>query len=322
MIVESPSRFPLGPIEAPPVRRAWLAVNPAAGRSDVAAPERLARRLAELLAPRGATLQVHTTTAGEDLSQIVRDVAHSGVDTVIAAGGDGTVSAVGDGLIGTRGRLGIIPLGTTNVLARELGLPLDPDAACRLIAHESATTLRIDAMRIGDHHYFTQVGIGIDAMLIRATSPPGPRRWGRLADAASAAGELVGLGPRRLTLLIDDQTLQPRSTQIVLANCGLTHVPGFRWAPNARADDGLIDVCILHPRTLGGYLGIAWARLTGRRGRLPWGLDVHTARRLVGIATDPARPVPVQADGEIVARTPVEVRIVRHVLPVLVPAAG
>jgi YegS/Rv2252/BmrU family lipid kinase len=322
MPTDPPSRLPGRPIHAPPVRRAWLAVNPASGQSGPTEPERLASLLAGLLTPLGATLHVHTTARGDDLSQRVRDAIHAGFDTAIAAGGDGTVSAVANGLIGTRGRLGIVPVGTSNVLARELNIPLDPDAACRVIAAPVPTILPIDAMRIGDHHYVTQVGVGIDALMIRDTTPREKRRFGRLAYAVAGARALVGFAPRRFTLLIDDQTYQPRSTQIVLANCGAMGMPGFRWAPAARADDGRIDVCILHPRNLLGYLGVAWAFLTRNHNRLPWDLNTRTARRLVSIATEnPSNPLPVQADGEIVAHTPVEVRIVPHALPVLVPHA-
>ena len=79
-------------------------------------------------------LELHETAPGDDVGQLVRDQIKGGVDLVIAAGGDGTVSVVADALAGSKVPLGIIPMGTANVLARELNIPLDLDAASRLLS--------------------------------------------------------------------------------------------------------------------------------------------------------------------------------------------
>src|SRR4029077_2494580 len=112
---------------------------------------------------------IHEVQPGQDLPGLVRSAAEQGgYSLIVAAGGDGTVSAVANGLVGTPAPVGIIPLGTTNVLARELGIPVNLDAACRLVAGEHAV-VAIDGMQVGRNHYFTQLGAGIDALMIRET---------------------------------------------------------------------------------------------------------------------------------------------------------
>src|SRR6185437_1699048 len=133
-------------------------------------PEEIRRALAQHFGAGDATFEVHETAEGEDIAATARAAAGRGFDVVVAAGGDGTVARVANGVIGTPARLGIVPLGTTNVLARELGIPLVPDAACRLLAGPNATTT-IDGMRAGGAYFFTQIGVGIDALMIRDTNP-------------------------------------------------------------------------------------------------------------------------------------------------------
>src|SRR5690606_31252171 len=115
----------------------------------------------------------------------------AGAQLVIAAGGDGTVSAVADGLIGSDVPMGILPLGTANVLARELGLPLDPDATCAVLA-SSRETATLDVMRVGGRPFFTQVGVGLDSLMIRDTDTEAKQRLGRLAYLWTAAERLAG----------------------------------------------------------------------------------------------------------------------------------
>ena len=101
-------------------------------------------------------------------------------------------------------RMGIIPLGTTNVLARELGIPLDLDDACDLLAGPNRTA-DIDVMRVGDKHYVTQIGIGVDALMIRDTPDEHKRRLGVAAYLWTAVSRLIGFRLRRFSITADDR---------------------------------------------------------------------------------------------------------------------
>ncbi|HEX8201051.1 MAG TPA: diacylglycerol kinase family protein, partial [Isosphaeraceae bacterium] len=176
-----------------------------------------------------------------DLAATVREAVAGGVDLVIAAGGDGTVSAVANILTGTPTPMGIIPLGTANVLARALGVPVDLEGACALLAGPYATA-SIDAMQVGERIYLTQIGIGIDALMIRDTKNEDKRRFGRAAYLWTAFVRFLGFKARRFSLAVDEQRTRPRATQVVLANVGTLGQPPFQWGPDIHLDDGRIDV--------------------------------------------------------------------------------
>ena len=131
---------------------------------------------------------------GDAIERIAHEAQGRGFEMVVAAGGDGTVSAVAEGLVGTETPLGIIPLGTANVLARELGIPVELEGAVRLLAGAHGVT-SIDAMKVGEKHYFTQVGVGIDAMMIRDTRREDKRRFGRIAYIWTALTGSWGSSP-------------------------------------------------------------------------------------------------------------------------------
>ena len=116
-------------------------------------------------------VEVHEVSRGDDLPGLVRSAIDRGCDPIVAAGGDGTVSVVADVMVGTEAHLVVLPLGTANVLALELGIPVDLEGACQLgaqrvklgsLAGADPAVFRLDAMKVGSRHYFTQIGVGID----------------------------------------------------------------------------------------------------------------------------------------------------------------
>lgn len=262
------------------------------------------------------TCDVHQLLEADDLGRLAREAAGRGCEVVVAAGGDGTVSAVAGGLVGTEARLGILPLGTGNVLARELGLPLVLEDAVALLAGPHATAA-LDAMKIGDRYFFTQVGVGIDALMIRDTSKEQKKRFGRLAYLWTGLTRLLGFRPRRFTIAVGDRREEHRATEVLVANSGTLGQEPFRWGPGIRPDDGRVDLCIFRTRSLLDYLRLAW-NVVRRRHRDDPNLRYLEADRAVHIAA--RRPLPVQADGEIIGETPVTVEVVPGAVRVVVPA--
>jgi YegS/Rv2252/BmrU family lipid kinase len=257
----------------------------------------------------------HEPGDGEDILSIVRGAVEQGFDTVVAAGGDGTVSAVANGLIGSQARLGIIPLGTANVLARELGIPIALEDACGLFHGHNITTY-IDAMNVKGCYYFTQIGIGVDALMIRDTAVEHKRWLGNAAYIWTAAVRFLGFQPHRFSIAADDRRARPRAVQVVLANCGSLGISGLRWGPDVRVDDGQIDVCVLRARSLLNVLGAGWSVIRGRH-REDRNIQLLTARCAVAIYAD--RPLLVQGDGELIGETPLDVQVVPRALRVVVP---
>jgi YegS/Rv2252/BmrU family lipid kinase len=285
-------------------------------KSGNATPEQLQETLASAMGERFSDCRLHEMKPGEDIEQTARGAVEEGFDTIVAAGGDGSVSAVANAVVGTPARLGIIPLGTTNVLARELGIPVALDQACALLAGPGRT-VSIDAMKVGDKHYFTQIGIGVDSLMIRDTKTSHKKRFGMLAYLWTAGTRLIGFQPHRFSISADGRRVRPRAVQVLLANCGKLGASELRWGPDVCVHDGKIDICILRARSLLTYL-IAGCNVALGRHREDRNIQYLTAEKVVAIHAD--RPLPVQGDGEVIGNTPLEVQVVPRALRVLVPA--
>ena len=233
-----------------------------------------------------------------------------------------------DVLVGTEAHLVVLPLGTANVLARELGIPVELEGACQLgatwvgpgsLAGQAHRVVRLDAMKVGGRHYLTQVGVGIDALMIRDTEDRHKRRFGRLAYLWTMMTRLVGYQPRRFRLTVDDRSMVVKASQLVVANTGMMGQPPYRWGPEIEADDGKLNLCIIKARSLIDYMGLFGSVFLGRhKQNRNFRYEVATRSILI----DARHPLPVQADGEIIGDTPVRVDIVPAALRVVVPLPG
>ncbi|HEX9373702.1 MAG TPA: diacylglycerol kinase family protein [Roseiflexaceae bacterium] len=295
-------------------RRVFVVLNPMAGSCTA---EDVRHALDRHLTPPDQ-YEIYETTgdADEDVVAIVRAAVDRGANVVGAAGGDGTVSEVAEALVGAAIPLGILPVGTANVFARELALPLDLEGACALLASPHATA-SVDAMKVGDKYYILQIGIGIDSLMIRDTNRAAKRRFGRAAYLWTAFTRLVGFQPERFTIAVDGARTRPRALQVLIANGGVLGMPPFRWGPHIRPDDGRIDVCVVSARTALDYFGLLWHTLTGQQ-RRDRNVRYLAARQSIAIGAD--KPLPVQADGEIIGETPIQIQVVPSAVQIIVPA--
>jgi YegS/Rv2252/BmrU family lipid kinase len=188
------------------VRKATLISNPKTGRY---ASRRLPpiQELASQLESLGVTVDLRFTAAPGDATEIAARAARNGSSDVIVAGGDGTINEAIQGLAGTKARLGIIPRGTANVLARELGLPLD-DAQAVAVAGKGKSRkiylgLAIDETTNATRHFVLMAGIGLDASVVRRVQPSLKKRIGQGAFWISGLSHLATWNPRPFTLEID-----------------------------------------------------------------------------------------------------------------------
>lgn len=290
----------------------FVVLNPVAGRSQAA---QVKKALAKYLASEAANrLRIYETTGAEDVADLVRGAVANGAELVIAAGGDGTVSAVVDGLMGFSIPLGIIPTGTTNVLAQELGLPLNVERACQVLVNRPQLRA-IDALEFRGRYYLLSVGTGLDALAVEGTSREGKRRIGRLAYVWSILKVVVGFQPHTFTLILDGKTKRIHAADILLANTSVVTRP-FRWGPHIRPDDGRIDICIMRARNILDILGVVFDIILPDRPRRERNLQYLSAHHSVMVFAD--RPLLVQGDGEVIGETPIEVTMVPGAIQILV----
>lgn len=292
--------------------RAFVVVNPAARGANLAL---LQAALQRHLGGANWTYQVRQANPGESIADTVRGALGQGVDVFVAAGGDGTVSSAASGLLATGIPLAILPLGTGNVVARELGIPMNLDRALSLLVGSHATRT-IDAMRVADRLYLLAVGAGISGRVARDTRREDKRRFGRLSYLWPALIGLFGLQLARFDIVVDGHTTHARASEVMVANSGAAGDPHVRWGPHVRWDDGQLDVCIVRARTLLDYLVLAWRGLLGRPSRDP---NVYFLTALHSVAIHSRPPLPTQGDGDCLGQTPLHVQLLPAAVRLIVP---
>jgi len=293
------------------MKRALVILNPAAGnRASGAVREALGRHFRDA----GISCEVRETARGEGIGIAVRARAREGWDLVVAAGGDGTVSGTVDGLAGSAIPLGIIPTGTANLLARELNIPLETDAAVSLIARSPASR-KIDAMRIGGRVYVLLAGVGISASVAGGTTRANKNRFGLLAYVGAAFLKMFEFRPRRLEISVDGATSTARAVEVAVSNSGILATMIFPKGRGILVDDGRLDVWILTSKTLLDYPRYLLRVLAGRPAT-PRILCLSAGNR---VSIRSGRPLPVQADGDVIGTTPVEIEVLPRAVNVIVP---
>ncbi len=290
-------------------RHILIIVNPAAGRAR--SSERRLGRFVAALERQGCTVVLRR--AGPSPGQVERlaGQAEPGFDAIVAAGGDGTISAVVNGLGGRAVPFGVLPLGSANVLAREIRLPRAPEALASLVVTGPASP--IWPGRVGNRAFVMMASAGFDSEIVAALSPELKRRVGRLAFAWGFLVRLWHCPACELTVRADG--VEYRAAAVVAAK-GRHYAGPFVVAPGADLAEPVLELVLLDRRGRWAMLRYATALLLGRVPRLG---DIAIVRaRQASIAGN--RALPVQADGEIVGELPITLAVADRPLLLIRPA--
>jgi YegS/Rv2252/BmrU family lipid kinase len=273
----------------------------------------LAGRLRAFIARHQLDATVVLTEAPCHATELTRAALAEGCTAVVAVGGDGTVNEVAQALVGTPASLGLVPLGSGNGLARDLGVPLRTAAALEVLLH--GRPRMIDVGYANDRPFFCAMGTGFDADLVQRFNQC--TRRGLATYLRLGALQWWRQRPERFTVRAGDTRLELTALLVAVANAA-QFGNNARIAPGARVDDGLLDLVVVPPATLGNALPLAWRLFAGTLDRHP------QVRRLCAssFTIERARPGLFHTDGELgppVAR--IEVAVRPSALRVLVPAA-
>lgn len=308
-MVEGRDRTATGPVTA---ARLLVIHNPVAGG-------RRARRLRAVVEclerTHGAVVEVRSTGGRGDAEAFARAVAPGSVDAVVAAGGDGTINEVINGLAvhaaaGTPVPLGIVAMGTANVLAGELGLPTDPQGIARVLAggrmaaiHPAVANGRVFSM---------MAGVGLDARVVERVDTRLKRLIGKGAYVVETLVQLAVRPSHRYRVSLDGGA--PEEVAAVIVAKGHFYGGRFVCAPDARLTDPNLQVCLFPRAGRWNAARYVWGVTAGRLAHFP-DYRVVTAQRVTieGPAGDA-----VQGDGDVAARLPVEIALAGWTLPVLV----
>lgn len=292
-----------------------LIFNPAAGQLDA---RRDLERAVALLASRGWRIALAETTLAGSATETARAAAASGQEVVLVAGGDGNLNEVVNRLVGSEVALGVLPVGTANVWAREIGMPTAAPLVTDLLPAARALAegriYRIDVGRAGGRHFLLCAGVGFDGWVTREVRPEIKRRLGPLAFVPAALGTAARFAGSRVMLSIDGRRLARRALLVEVANAQL-YAAIARLSPEACLDDGRLDISIFVGQGVFYLARHIFRVLTHRHLR-----DPHIERYLAQQVTIRSRmPLPVQVDGEPSGTTPIAIQVVPRALRVIVP---
>jgi diacylglycerol kinase (ATP) len=285
-----------------------LIVNPVSGGGKGAM---VAEQVSRFLSHHGLTYSVAYSSSPEEPAELARAAVQERCALVVSIGGDGLVNQVASELVGSDTALGIIPTGVGNDFARGLGIPLDVQGACAVIARGGVR--RVDVGRVNERYFFSVAVMGFAAEVNRRANQFQRFRVNALYTMLTVATVFTD-HPTVFTVRYDGHERQCYSWLIAVANT-YSCARGMALVPAARPNDGLLDACIVNGM---GRLELLYTFPRVFRGRHIYHTGVETLRgREMVISAD--RPGEIYADGERIGPLPVVLTAVPQALNVMVP---
>ena len=302
------------------MRRAYLVYNPNAGRFPSWI---LAERAAGVFQKYGWQIHIETSHNGEHITQLAHQAAAEEMEAFIVVGGDGSINRALPGLVGTSTALGVLPAGTANVWGQELGLP--GLSWTRLLALEEsahrmaqAQVRQVDVGMSNTTPFLLWAGVGLDAFVIHHLEPR--ERWEKyFAEAqyaASAIWKAAAWSGLNIQVVTDLNHVSGHFLLAVVSNIHLYMGGMAQLSPDARLDDGWMDLWLFEGNTLGDALLRAWDLYAGRHIQS----DLIHCIPFQNLTLTSEAPTYVQVDGEpIGGESCVSITIRRRALNILVP---
>lgn len=288
-------------------RTAWVLINPAARRAHRFHPG----DAHDLLESRNVKTAVRVAEQPGDLRRLAAEAAREGVDLAFVVGGDGAVREAAGGLAGSETALAVLPGGTANVWAKEIGVPWNFARAIDL--HLRGQARRADLGRADGEPFLMLASFGWDAEVVRHVGGNAKRYLGELAYIGRGLAALPNLRPREVAWTVDGVDRRDAVAILVVSN---TRLYGGRvsFSPRALVDDGLLDACALSPQRRGDGVRLATRLVRGRLSGQPGVIEV-SARELA-IRTP---GLPFELDGDAAGFTPVTLRLEPQAVAVNLP---
>jgi YegS/Rv2252/BmrU family lipid kinase len=235
-------------------RRALFVVNPAL----IGTGSDFGGRLIALAEQMGWDGMVLETSEGLNVEAIGAALSRRDFQLVLAAGGDGTVAEVMAAAHQQDVPMAIVPRGTANIVARELGLPAGWRKATRRALERFPATRAVDLVRVNDGYSALASGIGFDATVMRYT-PRMLKYWlGRAAYLVAGAWWLPQAPLFECSIRADGEAIEMTAVVVMVVNAGMLGAAPFRFGPDIAIDDGLLDIVVYRPRTLSDRAGVLW----------------------------------------------------------------
>jgi YegS/Rv2252/BmrU family lipid kinase len=288
--------------------RVKVIINPAAGQA-----EPILSVLNDVFGPAGIDWEVDITHKSGDGVSAARQAADEGYDLIGAYGGDGSVSEVVSGLAEGGPPILLLPGGTGNALAADLGIPPGLAEAAALAVGDAGEVRRVDVGRSGKLWFVLRLTTGFEAEMVRAATQEMKDRFGWLAYAFSGLMAISDAPIATYRMTIDGAEVECEGLAALVANSAMVGVSSLRIATDVDVSDGLLDVVVLQRADLPGLIGSAADVAQGQQPRMM----SRWRGRTIHLETTPSQAV--LADGEEAGMTPVDVTVVPGAVGLLVP---
>lgn len=292
------------------IRQLAVIANPASGK-----PQPILAQLNQVLGETEIEWKVYVTSESGDVSETVNEALDWGASILAAYGGDGTVSLVAAALAGSSVPMAVLPGGTANVMALELGIPAQVPEAARLIIGQHRIR-SVDMGRFGDKAFLLRLGIGFEAEMVRGADPELKERIGSLAYFISAVRAMQEPQQADYKITIDGESFEENAITCLIANSMNLGLPDLGLSPKVQIDDGLLDLILIRQVDLAFVSDLA----ESMRGKgSADGSLAHWQGQEIKVEASPSRRI--EADGEEAGWTPIQVKVDPGAVQVIVPRA-
>jgi YegS/Rv2252/BmrU family lipid kinase len=250
-----------------------------------------------------------------EMRSLVHQALTEGVELVLAAGGDGTISLVADALVDSGLPLGILPLGTGNLLAKELKIPTHLEKALDLVTSTDWQPFEIDAIEMNGHHYLLNLSAGLSSQVMKNTPSEEKQRFGFFAYLAHFFQQVFGLKLQRFEISCDEKKATSfMASEVMVTNGKTIAFDPLEWADDIYINDGRLDLFIIRAANLFDILKFIIVIFSKRTWRNPIirHLPIEDSCTIKS-----AHPLPIQADGDAVGQTPITVRVKRRAVSIV-----
>jgi len=263
----------------------------------------------------GCRWEIQITNEFGDGRRLAEQAVDKGADVVAVYGGDGTVMDVAAGLIHSSVPLAILPGGTANAVAFELGIPRDIVDACALIVDPDHTYRQVDVGQVNDICFLLRVGVGFEASVVEGAGREQKDRYGLFAYFLSILISLNQASVSRYELTIDGKKVEIEGLACMIANFSSIGLPGLPLSPKIEFNDGLLDVFVIRRVDLMELFALASSVFGNpeEEAGLP-----HWHATTVEVHSHP--PQSIEADGELIGRGSARMRVLPKALKVIVPS--
>ena len=293
------------------IKNIYIIINPAAGEEEAILPF-----INTSMKEAGITWEAFITHQVGDGIKFARAAVEKGVDALAVYGGDGTLMEAITGLLGSEIPLIIMPGGSANVMATELGIPKDFKEVCTLLAHGLLETKTIDVGQFDEHYFITGMSIGFGADLVKGANRETKNKIGILAYFLSAAAALKKTKKAIYHMKIDGQEYKLQGLTCIIANTGNLGFTKISLDKHIDISDGFLDVVILRKANFSLLKHIMVTLFKRER---PYNLELvqHWQGKDISISSTPQQTV--QCDGEVLEKMPLHIKVIPGAIKVLVP---